>query len=233
MAPPGVQGGWISIDQWPKITTLPVYFGRNTLQLTPPKDTIMFDYIYDPSNPVTTKGGNNLVLECGPYDQRTIEQRSDVILFNTDVLQSAIVIVGAIKPTLFVSSNATDTDFTIKVTDVYPDGTSMLVQDGIIRMRWRNDDQTPVLMERGQKYQVQGKISTVAYTFGVGHRIRVAISSSNNPRFGRNANNGLPLDKGDDGPLIIAQNYFYTGGDYASRIDLPIATGEELFKYKV
>lgn len=75
--------------------------------------------------------------KCGPYDQSSLETRTDILLFTSDVLAAPFAITGRLIAELFVSSNCTDTDFTVKLTDVYPDGRSMLIQDGVVRMRRR------------------------------------------------------------------------------------------------
>ena len=80
--------------------------------------------------------------------------------------------------------------------DVFPDSRNMLVQDGIIRMRWRESNITPVLMTPDTIYEVTIDLWSICYVYNVGHKIRLDISSSNAPRFSINPNNGLPLNQG-------------------------------------
>ena len=94
--------------------------------------------MFDPKNPVPTHGGANLIIPACPYDQRVVENRDDVMLFSTTPLEHPLEVTSDLKVILYISSNVRDTDFTAKLTDVYPDGRSMLVADGIIRTRYRN-----------------------------------------------------------------------------------------------
>lgn len=129
---------WTTLDDFPVPTYTNYYLGSagpGTLGTTAPTATGDVSYLYDPSNPVPTIGGNNLKLHCGPLDQSPVENRTDVIKFETGPLDADLWVTGELQVTLFVSTNATDTDFTAKLTDVYPTGESRLIQDGIKRMR--------------------------------------------------------------------------------------------------
>src|SRR5690606_33472351 len=98
-------------------------------------------FVYDPENPVPTMGGNNLFgTKIGPYDQREVEQREDVLVYTTEPLTGDIEVTGPVKMILYASSSAKDTDFTAKLVDVYPDGKAINLCDGIIRARYRNSD---------------------------------------------------------------------------------------------
>eukprot|EP01104_Vermistella_antarctica_P009985 TRINITY_DN2632_c0_g2_i1.p1 TRINITY_DN2632_c0_g2~~TRINITY_DN2632_c0_g2_i1.p1 ORF type:complete len:574 (+),score=57.69 TRINITY_DN2632_c0_g2_i1:113-1723(+) len=176
-------------------------------------------YVYDPSNPVPTLGGNNLFGTCGPHDQRNIGPRDDVLTFVSQVMNDTYSILGRISVELVVVSNCTDTDFTVKVMDVYPDsvgGDVINIQDGIIRMRWREEGEHPVLMTPGEAYTVNITLWHTSYVFNVGHQIRVDISSSSNSRFSVNPNNGLPLNATltSSDPLIIAENEIFYQQSY-------------------
>jgi len=170
-------------------------------------------------------------------DQRSIEGRSDVLVFETPTLTETVETVGRIWGNLFVSSNCTDTDFTIKLTDVYPDGRSMLVTDGSLTVRYRYNYTSEVFMSGNQNdvYELLIDCWSSAYSFAPGHKIRVAISSSNYPRFAANRvaisssnyprfaanpNTGAPLAREY---LIsnIANNTLLVGPLYNSSIILP------------
>eukprot|EP00049_Salpingoeca_infusionum_P000209 m.38130 g.38130 ORF g.38130 m.38130 type:complete len:625 (-) comp10159_c0_seq1:1879-3753(-) len=222
---------WTTLDDFPSTTPLTMFMdsARKELVQQPPPSSSSLSYDYDPSNPVKTIGGNNLYLACGPHDQRPAENRSDVLVFTSTPLTEDMPIVGRIKFNLFVSSNRNDTDFTVKVTDVYPllrGEASILISDDIVRMRWRNGMDAPVAMEAGKVYNVQVELWTTAYIFNAGHRVRVAISSSNSDRFATNPNNGLPLDQ--DGPILIAHNTVYFGGSQASSVTFPTVTLDQI-----
>ncbi|MFX0046935.1 MAG: CocE/NonD family hydrolase [Candidatus Hermodarchaeota archaeon] len=182
-----------------------------------------FTYLYDPRYPVPNLGGQNQPFDlAGPMDQSSIENRSDVLIFETPVLAETVETVGRIWGNLFVSSNCTDTDFTIKLTDVYPDGKSMLVTDGSITVRYRYNYTSEVFMSGNQNdiYELLIDCWSTAYSFAPGHKIRVAISSSNYPRFAKNPNTGAPLAR-DYLNFNIANNTLLVGPLYNSSIVLP------------
>ena len=182
-----------------------------------------YTYLYDPRYPVPNLGGQNQPFDlAGPYDQRPIESRSDVLIFETPTLSEAIETVGRIWGHLYVSSNCTDTDFTVKITDVYPNNRSMLVTDGSLTVRFRNNYTTESLMTGNQTdiYELWVDCWSSAYVFAPGHKIRVAISSSNYPRYGINPNTGKPLAY-DYLDYNIANNTLLVGPGYESSIILP------------
>jgi putative CocE/NonD family hydrolase len=184
-----------------------------------------FTYTYDPRNPVPNRGGQNEPFDLeGPMDQRSIENRSDVLIFETPELTEAVEIVGRIWGNIFVASNCTDTDFTVKLTDVYPDGRSMLITDGSLTVRSRYNYTSDVFMTGDQKdvYELLIDCWSTAYVFAPSHKIRVAISSSNYERFGANPNTGAPLANNYLN-YFIANNTLLTGPDpgYQSCIFLP------------
>ncbi|EGD80466.1 hypothetical protein PTSG_11110 [Salpingoeca rosetta] len=217
-------------NYWAEADALPVgkatkFYLNGTSELLikgTPVEGAKVSYVYDPSDPVPTLGGNNLLLpQCGPYDQRQLEKRGDVASFTSVALESPVIVSGEMTAQLFVSTNCTDTDFTVKVLDVYPNGTSMMLQDGIVRMRWANDTRAPHLLTPGKVYMAEVSVWTTAYIFNAGHRIRVDISSSNYPRFSANPNTGRPLANNSTAS-IPAANTIYTGPAYPSRLTLPV-----------
>ncbi|MBS3777983.1 MAG: CocE/NonD family hydrolase, partial [Candidatus Thermoplasmatota archaeon] len=167
-------------------------------------------------------GGQNLNIKRGPYDQREVENRDDVIVFSTNVLSDSVWIAGPVKARLFVSSDCVDTDFTVKLTDVYPDGRSMLITDSVIRMRNRNGCDHWEFMNPGKIYEVEIDLWNTAYLFNEGHQIRVSVSSSNSPRFLPNPNTGDGWLKNES--YQIAENTVYVGKEYPSQIVLPVVS---------
>jgi putative CocE/NonD family hydrolase len=213
---------WKTAESWPPpATATPFYLqGDGTLsQSTGAADS--FTYLYDPEHPVPTRGGSNLLISRGPYDQQPVEHRDDVLLFTSAPLTSPLEIAGQISATLYVSAETVDTDFTVKVTDVYPDGRSMLVGDSVLRMRKREGADKEVYIQGNVVYKVDVEVGNMAYAFNTGHSIRVAISSSNSPRFKVNPNisdmfdleNGIPTD-----------NTLYVGGSNLSYLELPVVS---------
>lgn len=178
-------------------------------------------YVYDPENPVPTTGGSNLVLEnSGPMNQIYIEKREDVLVYSTEPLQSPIEVTGPVKLILYVSSDAPDTDFTGKLTDVFPDGKSLLICDGILRCRYREGFDKPALMEPGKVYRLEIFLGNTSVLFRKGHRIRLEVSSSNFPRFDRNPNTGR--DIAEETMLKAAHQRVYHDESRASELILPV-----------
>lgn len=135
----GIGNYWTSVADWPEYTPTPLYFHADgTLsydrELLPISWT---SYEYDPANAVPTEGGNNLMIACGPTDQSPTENRTDVLVYTMPVLEEPLAVTGPLEATIYVETEAKDTDFVVKITDVYPDGRSILLQDGIQRLRWR------------------------------------------------------------------------------------------------
>jgi predicted acyl esterase len=214
---------WRTADDWPiPATTRRLYFGADgTLRRKPARDKqASLSYKYDPNNPVPTIGGANLTITKGPQDQRPIENRPDVLLFTSEKLDDYLEITGSVKVKLWASSTATDTDFTAKLCDVYPDGRSMIVLDGIIRARHRSSMEKSELMEPGKIYEFQIDLWPTSLVFSPGHCIRVAVSSSNVPRFEPNPNTGKV--SGADDKTIVATNTIYLDRNRPSHILLPV-----------
>ena len=173
-----------------------------------------------------TRGGCNLVQAKGPYDQRPVEKRQDVLLYTSDPLGEPLEITGRIEVYLWASSSCRDTDFTVKLTDVCPDGRSVLVQDGIIRARFRNSFEREELMNPGEVYRFKVDLWSTSIIFNKGHRIRVAVSSSNSPRFEPNPNTGDAFRANDKSQT--ARNTIYHDAAHPSYILLPvIRSGEQ------
>lgn len=200
-------------------------------------------YTFDPADPVPTIGGSfsstSPVFEPGAYDQRErqeifgsvppylpLKSRSDVVVFQTEPLQSDMTVVGPIVVKLFVSSSATDTDFTAKLIDVYPPsadfptGFEMNLTDGIMRARYRDRPDRQELLVPGEIVELTVAPFPTANIFKAGHRVRIDISSSNFPRFDVNPNTGAPL--GRDRRAISADNSIYHDAAHASHVILPI-----------
>ena len=120
-----------------------------------------------------------MYLARGPWDQREIESRGDVLLFTSDVLVRPTEVTGRLLASLHVSSDCPDTDFTVKLTDVHPDGRSVLIADGIQRARFRESFAREEFMQPGEVYELTVDLWSTSYIFNAGHRIRIAVSSSN------------------------------------------------------
>ncbi len=179
---------------------------------------------YDPMLPVPSVGGNVCctggAIEAGSYDQQDLEQREDILVYSTEPLTEGVEVSGFIEATLYVSSDARDTDFTIKLIDVYPDGRAFNLDETILRARYREGFDEEVFMEPGQVYQLEMSPMSTSNYFAEGHRIRIEVSSSNFPRFTRNLNTGG--NNFDETEGVVATNTIHHSQEYPSQIRLPI-----------
>ena len=216
---------WRNAESWPVPSApTPLYLHRDG-KLNREKPTVneaSREYNYDPKNPVPTVGGQNLTAAVGPADQRSVENRPDMLVFTSEALKEPLEVTGRIRVKLWISSSAVDTDWTAKLCDVYPDGRSMLVTDGLIRARYRESFQQERLLEPGKVYPVEIDLWSTSLIFNRGHRLRVAISSSNSPRFEPNPNTAAAFRADDQ--TVIAHNTVYLDRDRHSHILLPVVT---------
>jgi len=218
---------WRDEDSWPLVRARETKFylgGAGLLDRKPDKVPEPDSFVYDPRNPVPTMGGavccDPVIFPWGPKDQRLVEKRKDVLVYSTDPLTTDTEVTGPVKLVLYAASSATDTDFTAKVVDVFPDGTARNLTDGILRTRYRESLENPVLMTPGTVYKMTIDAGVTSNVFRAGHRIRLEISSSNFPRFDRNPNTGgLVADTKD---LRKATQTVFHSRDKGSYLLLPV-----------
>ena len=218
----GYWNAWYEADDWPPTADTFVLYLREDSSLTfepptlcEPPDT----FAYDPRNPVPTNGGNNLSLPAGPYDQEEQWVREDVLRYVSPSLEYDAVVKGRILVRLSASSDRLDTDFTAKLIDIYPapPHRKMLVIDGILMARHRLGLEREDPLSPGEVYEFEIDLQNTAYCFPAGHRIGLAISSSNSPRFRINLNNGgHPLR--DTVDTLVATNVIHHSSEHPSRI---------------
>ena len=230
---------WQTAEEWPPANTRMTTFymhsagnanslnGDGTLSLKSPGKAEKPDiYIYDPFNPVTSYGGNlccyGNAIKAGSMDQKAMELRNDILVYSSDVLKEGVEVSGFIETTLYVSSDAKDTDFTIKLIDVYPDGRAYNLDETILRARYREGYDREVFMEPGKVYKVSMTPMSTSNFFEKGHRIRIEVSSSNFPRYDRNLNTGG--SNYDESVGVTAINMIHHSNDYPSAIRLPIVS---------
>ncbi len=196
--------------------------GDGLLSEEPPETQETPDvFIYDPLDPVPTYGGNNLGLNLGAYDQRKAEKRSDVLCYTTPMLSRDVEVTGPIKAVIYAKTSALDTDFTVKLVDVHPDGRPINIQDGVVRAMFRdNDPESPTPVTPGEIEEYEIDLWATSNLFMAGHKIRVEVSSSNFPRFNRNLNTGEPVPGATR--AVEANQVIYHDPDHPSRIVLPI-----------
>lgn len=187
---------WVAADVFPpKSTTVSFYaHADRTLRTAPPSEEgTSLSYTYDPRDPVPTVGRRHARIPVkGPRDQQEIENRPDVLLFTTGVLETALEVVGQVRVRLWASSDRVDTDFTARITDVYPDGRSMLILDSIVKGRYRNTYLKQEFLTPGEAEEFEIDLGYIAIALAPGHRLRLALSSSNFDRFDINPNTNAP-----------------------------------------
>ena len=228
---------WQASDTWPPKEAKPVTFylagaGRaNSLNgdgaLVPapqPKDAAD-NFVYDPMNPVPTHGGGFCCMGAdfkpGALDQRSEEMRDDILVYSTGPLKDGIEVSGPIDVTLYVSSDAKDTDFTVRLIDVLPDGTAYNIDENIQRVRYREGyDKPPVFIEKDKVYKIAFQPMQTSIYFAPGHQIRIEVSSSNFPRFDRNLNTGG--DNVSESEGVVAHNAIHHSAQYPSTVTLSV-----------
>jgi putative CocE/NonD family hydrolase len=228
---------WQASDTWPPRGAEPITFflssggnantlsGDGLLGYGAPATDNPDKFVYDPMNPVPSYGGNvcctGNAVSGGAFDQRKMEARADVLVYSTEPLKQGIEVSGPIEVTLYVSSDAKDTDFTVKLIDVYPDGRAYNLDETIQRMRYRNGyDKPEVWMESGKVYKVTLQPMTTSNYFEAGHRIRLEVSSSNFPRFDRNMNTGGK--NYDESKGVVAHNVVHHSKQYPSELGITV-----------
>jgi predicted acyl esterase len=251
----GVGNYWAAADTFPiteNINWTPMYLHKNGSlnDEVPVIDEGVAIFVHDPDNPVYAVGGANMIMKTPQGDRDSQGQfdladeryapfsmdRAGVVQFQTDELMDTASIVGFPQAKIYARSNPegrisgpTDTDFNIRILDVYPDGREMFVVEGCVNARAReyarslisgpgNDDASFTNIEIGQIYEYHFNLMPIAYTFGKGHRIKILVSSSSHPRYQSNAN--VPIEPGsffrrqpNDG-----QTYIFEGEEFAPRV---------------
>jgi putative CocE/NonD family hydrolase len=232
---------WQSSDTWPPKGAQPMtlflasggkansLYGDGSLTNAPPGVDHFDSFNYDPLNPVPSHGGNvcctGNAVTAGAFDQRQQETRADILVYSSEAFNEGLELSGPIDVTLYVSSDAKDTDFTIKLIDVYPDGTAYNLDETIQRLRYRDGyDKPPVWMEPGKVYKVALQPMTTSNYFAAGHRLRIEVSSSNFPRFDRNMNTGG--NNYDETKGVVAHNVVHHSRQYPSQITITVAKAQ-------
>ncbi len=237
-------GRWLRTAAWPPPDSraMPWYLHADgTLHPTAPTQAGDVHWRFDPAEPVPTIGGaiasGAPLMEAGAFDQREsatvfgarepgreLAGRPDVRVFQTEPLAADVEVVGPVVARLWVSTSARDTDFTVKLVDVYPPSTAwpqgyaMNLTDGILRLRFRESFERALPAEPGRVYPIEIVAFPTANRFRAGHRIRLDISSSNFPHFDVNPNTGAPA--GTPSTPVVADNRVHTGPATPSHLSL-------------
>ena len=223
---------WRDEREWPLARTgyTPYYLrsrghantagGDGALGPQAPGEEAADHFVYDPDDPVPTRGGNTLILAMGVQDQRPVEAREDVLVYTSAVVTETLEVTGPLVVTLYAASSAPDTDFTAKLVDVRPDGYAQNLADGIVRARYRGSRESPSALRPGEVTKVTIDLWATSHVFLPGHRIRLEVSSSNFPRFDRNLNTGE--DQATGTRRQPAHQTIFHDARYPSHILLPI-----------
>lgn len=188
---------WLESASWPPKATSSrkFYFDQAALSTTPPTRATSQSFDNDPTNPVPTLGGSICCTgdpdsRSGPLIQNSIESRDDVLKYTSDPLETPLRIAGPIKAHIQVSVDQPDSDLVVRLTDVSPDGTSVMIQEGALRLRYRYGFDEPHLLTPNQIYAVDVSLHDIAYSLPMGHQLRLLISGTSYPRLARNMNTG-------------------------------------------
>jgi putative CocE/NonD family hydrolase len=228
---------WQASESWPPKGAQPVTFflssagkanslnGDGALLAAASATDSPDKFDYDPMNPVPSYGGNvcctGNAIQGGAWDQRKMEERPDILVYSSEPLKEGIEVSGPIEVTLYVSSDVKDTDFTVKLIDVYPDGRAYNLDETIQRVRYRNGYDKPLAwMRSGEVYKLTLQPMTTSNFFETGHRIRIEISSSNFPRFDRNLNTGG--NNYDETKGVVAHNVVHHSKQYPSEVKITV-----------
>ena len=237
---------WLQLNDWPppdaakhewfltSTGSANTRLGNGRLVATTPATGGTDRYTYDPADPVPTTGGATCcvypnaypeIMRWGPYDQREVELRKDVLAYTSEPMDRDVTVVGPVTVVLHVSSSARDTDFTAKLVDVHPDGYARHLTDGILRARYRDSATRPTLLEPGRVYELRIDLAATANTFRAGHRIRLEVSSSNFPWYDRNLNTGG--HPALESRFVPAQQTIHHGGELRSRLIVSVLPDAE------
>jgi len=199
-------------------------YGDGALAAAPADDAGADRYVYNPDNPVPVAGGACLRATNGPTDHSPIERRDDVLVYTGPVLEQPLEVTGPVRATLYARSDAVDTDFVARLCDVWPDGRSFILCDGIARARFREGLDREVMMKPGEVYEFAIDMAVTSSVFKPGHRVRLEVTSSCFPRFDRNLNSGESLAEGTR--VLLARQEVLHSRAYPSRVTLPVIPRE-------
>jgi predicted acyl esterase len=212
---------------WPPANHPTAYYLSGDMHLStklPTATGAKISYKFDPANPVKTYGGSNLLQTAGPLDQRPIGQRQDYLRFETPVLNQDVAIAGHVDMTLWAATDGLDTDFMVKLVDVYPDGYEQIILDNPIRTRYRHgrDPDDVALMTPDKPEELHIDLWNTAFTFEKGHKIQVTVTSSNATKFEINPNTGESFGVATSTAPRVATNTLYLDKRHPSAMILPV-----------
>jgi putative CocE/NonD family hydrolase len=219
---------WRDEQEWPLARAVPTPWYLHAgggLSMEAPVDEAPDRYAYDPADPVPTRGGALLMTPeypAGPYEQREIETRDDVLVYRSAPLERDTEVTGPITVHLWAISSASDTDFVARLTDIFPDGRAYNLTDGIVRARYRRfaRGEAPSLIVPDQPCEYEIDLWATSNVYKAGHRIGLQVTSSCFPRWDRNPNTGHT--PGTDAELQVAHQQILHDREHPSHVLLPM-----------
>lgn len=226
---PGAPGNaWRPAPDFPPPADDVAYFLQSEGKLTtaaPNDSASRTTYHSDPAHPAPIPGR----AYTAARDGRAFESHPDVRNFTTAPLTEPVEWTGLVRAELFVSSTAPDSDFIVRVSDVYPDGRSIMLVESIKRARYREGYDHEVMLSAGKPSKVTVDVGWTSQIFNRGHRIRVSVSSTGAEFYEPNPQTGEPATYDPPKKVVVAENAVYHEVKHASRILAPIpraAAGE-------
>ncbi len=212
---------WRTASTWPRAgVRVRNWYLTQGKGLTPQRPAAgSLSYAYDPRNPAPTVGGPQLLIPAGPMEQSRVEGRPDVLVFTSEPLAAPLEVTGRVRAYLTASSDCPDTDFVVRLCDVYPDGRSYNVCEGGLRARYRKSLSRETLLTPGKAERFGIDLWSTSIVFNRGHRIRLQVSSSSDPGLDPNPNTGEPFRSSTR--TRVARNSLLLGGVRASYLALP------------
>lgn len=233
-----VENKWLGADTWPpQEAQMQRWYldsagransrrGDGRLGREPGAAEATDSFRYDPADPVPSRGGpvcctGNPADKPGPADQSDVEARSDVLVYTSEPLSQDLRIAGPLRAHLVVSSSAADTDLVARLVHVWPDGRATSIQEGALRLRYRDGVRRPRPMMPGERVEANVDMRSIAYMIPRGHRLRLQVTSSSFPRLERNLNTGADRNA-DETRMVVATNRVHHGAIAPSYIELPV-----------
>lgn len=217
---------WRQAEAWPPAATVyPIHLtnaGGLSWEAEGSAPETSHSFIHDPADPSPTLGGRNLSLPAGPFDQRPAEERADALVFSSEPLVEPVELCGRVRVALDVSTSGTDGDLHVRLTDVYPDGRSMLITEASQALRYREGCEAPVDVTSDEIMAVEVDLWSTCIIINAGHSLRVVVSGSNSPRYALNS--GWAEGDLDGGPTSMT---VYTGGAHAARVLVSVPDASE------
>ena len=216
---------WRTAETWPPLKAVETkYFLQHDRELSrsePPKAKPLA-YTYDPADPVPTVGGIQLSIPAGPMDQKKVESRDDVLVFTSAPLTKPLEVTGRVRAKIWVSVDVPDTDFIVRLCDVYPDGRSFNLCEGAVRGRFRESVSKETFFKDGKIYPIEVDLWSTSVIFNTAHRIRLQVTSSSAPGYDPNPNTGAPFRSSKE--TRKATMKLFVDEDHPSHVVLPVVT---------